>query len=430
MLLLLFCLVLIGLGCATLRKAGSPTQHDAARVQVQQENSEFEEMGVAMPERLLSMWRQGCDAFDAYHAEFLESGTLTPSAKESLKTAAAQYGKLAGFTLGAEREFVLYGRLQDVYAPLARDAAYAAEAASWCVQRAIAPAGMNAYAAHEGSESTIWNAAISGAIMYYRRAGDGERARKTVELARQHPYAATKYERVEQTPLVYTPGLTARPFWPAADFAIARCLEAAYADDAVRAAIEAELDALIGRCSLQRVVSPALPLDPGSEAADSAQGGAWSELALYDGLEWDAESAALVPTLVGVLQGDDEAAADICSAPTDGTPNCCGTSVVVSLLRLRPGATIQPHCGTTNRRLTMQFALRGSAGVVFTVGGEARGYGGDGQALVFDDSFEHHVHHGGAADRYVLYVVLKHPDLRPPKPLLRPKTGSDFESME
>ena len=86
--------------------------------------------------------------------------------------------------------------------------------------------------------------------------------------------------------------------------------------------------------------------------------------------------------------------------------------MVVSLLRLRPGASIQPHCGTTNRRLTMQFALRGSAGVVFTVGGEPRGYGGDGRALVFDDSFEHHVYHGGDADRYVLYAVLRHPDLR------------------
>jgi len=54
------------------------------------------------------------------------------------------------------------------------------------------------------------------------------------------------------------------------------------------------------------------------------------------------------------------------------------------------------------------FALRGSAGVEFTVGDEKRGYGGDGHALVFDDSFELEVWHGG--DRYVILALLKQPD--------------------
>ena len=31
--------------------------------------------------------------------------------------------------------------------------------------------------------------------------------------------------------------------------------------------------------------------------------------------------------------------------------------------------------------------------------------------LVFDDSFEHHVRHDGAEDRYVLFAILKHPDV-------------------
>ena len=62
-------------------------------------------------------------------------------------------------------------------------------------------------------------------------------------------------------------------------------------------------------------------------------------------------------------------------------------------------------------RLILQFALRGSDGVTFTVGDEARSYGGDGHAIVFDDSFEHHVRHDGAEDRYVLFAILKHPDV-------------------
>ena len=39
------------------------------------------------------------------------------------------------------------------------------------------------------------------------------------------------------------------------------------------------------------------------------------------------------------------------------------------------------------------------------------GSGEDGQAIVFDDSFEHEVVHTGEADRYVLLLVLKHPDI-------------------
>ena len=61
----------------------------------------------------------------------------------------------------------------------------------------------------------------------------------------------------------------------------------------------------------------------------------------------------------------------------------------------------------------MQFALRGSQGVTFTVGEEDRGYGGDGHAIVFDDSFEHSVTHTGEAGgaRLVLIVDFLHPDL-------------------
>ena len=54
--------------------------------------------------------------------------------------------------------------------------------------------------------------------------------------------------------------------------------------------------------------------------------------------------------------------------------------------------------------------------------GSGRGGGGvsggdesdrrSGGAIVFDDSFEHEVAHSGPADRFVLLVVLNHPDLR------------------
>lgn len=374
------------------------------------EELEFEAMQPPMPAHLLARWRAGAAAFARFQDEFHHSdGALSAVAKAALEEAAEQLKPLAGYTLGDAREFLLLGRLQDVFVPLARDTAYCAEAASWCLQRALNPLATGSYAKDEAFESTRWNSGVSAAIGYYRRAGDADRAAATLDVARKHPAAATRYDRVEQTPLVYFPGLTARPWWPAIDFAIVRHLEAALAQPAQRAAVDAELDALIGRAGLQAVVSPAAPMraPPGSGDGDWA-GGSWSELPLYDGREWDEAACAGLPTLCGLVRGDQ----GICTAPAAaGAPNLCGTSIVVTILRLAPGADILPHCGTTNRRLTMQLALRGSDGVAFTVGGETRGYGGDGRALVFDDSWEHHVQHRGAEERFVLYAVLKHPDV-------------------
>jgi len=62
----------------------------------------------------------------------------------------------------------------------------------------------------------------------------------------------------------------------------------------------------------------------------------------------------------------------------------------------------------------LQFPLRGWEGVAFRVDEEWRPYT-EGRAMVFDDSFEHEVVHGGKADRFVLYAVLHHPDLGEPR---------------
>ena len=53
-------------------------------------------------------------------------------------------------------------------------------------------------------------------------------------------------------------------------------------------------------------------------------------------------------------------------------------------------------------------------GVRVRVGNEWRRYE-VGRTMVFDDSFEHEVIHGGEADRFVLYTVLHHPELGTPQ---------------
>jgi hypothetical protein len=419
-------------------------QPNEAELAARKEEAEFEALQPQMPEHLLAKWRAGAAAYARFQHDFHRNGggALTPAAKEALLEAAEQLKPLAGYTLGAQREFMLLGRLQDVHVPLAREKAYCGEAASWSLQRALNPLGTNSFAVDEGSEATLWNAAVSGAIGYYRRAGDDARAQAALKVARKHPSAATQYDRVDQTPLVYHPGVPAQPWWDPQGFSVVRKLEAAFADPITRSEIEAELDALIESNALQVILSPAAPLGKASAAGNdggeascdaeaasqsedaaspaagadgtSGRGGSWSEFPLFDGRVWAEEACVALPTLCKLMRGEDGAKADpcVCTAPVElAAPNLCGTSIVVTVLRLAPGAAVLPHCGITNRRLTMQFALRGSDGVEFTVGGETRGYGGDGRAIVFDDSFEHSVDHRGKEVRYVLYAVLKHPNV-------------------
>jgi hypothetical protein len=446
---------MVGLSIAYVDDDHQDHQPNEAELLAQREDAEFEALQPPMPEHLLAKWRAGATAYARFQREFHRNGAgaLTLAAKAALLDAAEQLKPLAAYTLGDQREFMLLGRLQDVYVPLAREAEYCVEAASWSLQRALNPLGTNSFAVDEGSDGTLWNAAVSGAIGYYRRAGDSARAEAALKVARKHPSAATRYDRLDQTPLIYHPGVPGYPWWDPRGFSVVRKLEAAFADPITRADIEAELDGLIESNALQPILSPAAPLGKAGGAAgagaptaedgrvgtlsscDAAEGrgggeggasaadgvmsggkteGSWSEFPLFDGRDWADEACALLPTLCKLMRGDGGRSVEpsVCTAPPQlSAPNLCGTSIVVTVLRLAPGAAVLPHCGITNRRLTMQFALRGSDGVEFTVGGETRGYGGDGKAIVFDDSFEHSVIHRGEAVRYVLYAVLKHPNV-------------------
>jgi hypothetical protein len=367
-----------------------------------------------LPSEWEQLWRRGAAAHEDFMREFdAAGGAVTDAAWSALESAAESLEELGQYKLDPVRASMLFGKLVEVYASLSRDDGKCLRAAHWCVQQACTQACVDAYAVDEASPRDAFNAAISSAVTYYRRGGDLARAEAARALANKHPAAATKYDRVDQTPKVYFPGLTAQRFWEPRDFEVVRRLEEAFADESTRAAMLDDLNTLIRHNALKRLVSPSAPFRPPSKDADAEGEGAWSELPLYDGREWDAEACALAPTLSRLLQtADGRALPELGAAPLDPTrPNLCGTPVVATVLRLAPGANILPHCGVTNRRLIMQFALRGSDGVTFTVGDEPRSYGGDGHAIVFDDSFEHHVRHDGAEDRYVLFAILKHPDV-------------------
>ena len=98
---------------------------------------------------------------------------------------------------------------------------------------------------------------------------------------------------------------------------------------------------------------------------------------------------------------------------------------------LSPGARLRPHCGPTNVRLRVHIGLsiptvrrapdrtsmapdRTSAGrpvAGMRVGNETRAWR-EGEALVFNDSFEHEVWNEGTTPRLVFIYDVWHPELR------------------
>jgi len=356
-----------------------------------------------LPAKLEALWVSAAQHYDSFEAVFLRTGHVSDESWQHLEAAAADLTELAKFNLGEWRMYQLYGRLLDVYTVLSRDTKHVALAAQWAVQRAVHPLGQNAFATDESSEKDDFNQAITAAMLFYRRIGDETRLQNAMEFANKHPYAATHYQNKWQTPRTFHAGYTGKPWWNGPkSFDLVRRLEDAWQNQEVKDKITSELEALLGSGAFQRIFSPSALVVPGSVNKDR-NGAEWSEYLLYDPrtVQLDEAKCAAIPTLSSLVRDPNDA-----SSPHPDI----NKSNVVSILSLDPGARIMPHCGVTNRQLVMHFALRGSDGVEFTVAGETRGYGGDGHAIVFDDSFEHSVYHGGPERRYILFAMLRHPD--------------------
>jgi len=83
---------------------------------------------------------------------------------------------------------------------------------------------------------------------------------------------------------------------------------------------------------------------------------------------------------------------------------------MVCFSQLEPGATILPHTGPSNMRLTCHLGLVGCFGTFVSVGDEVRPYE-DGKCVVFDDSFVHAVAHRGPQRRVTLMLDFCHPNM-------------------
>ena len=79
---------------------------------------------------------------------------------------------------------------------------------------------------------------------------------------------------------------------------------------------------------------------------------------------------------------------------------------------MQPGTIVRRHTGPTNKRIRLHLGLDVPPGCCeITVGGEARAWA-DGELLIFDDSFEHSVHHIGTGERLILIADVLHPQLQ------------------
>ena len=370
--------------------------------------------------RCVRGWRAASAQFvhfqRVYHAHAsYENAAAVAALRGAMGSLAALLGDDGcGGALGEMRRYLVLSKLSEGGKTLARDAAEAAGAARWHEALANEALCREMYAVVE-TQPSCFNDQLAAAVTLRRRAGDAAAADALVALANAHGRAATRWATQLQTPRVFDPSLAARPWWDGSGFAVVRELEAAWADgrigaDLKRLGIVAGGGGGGGTERFERIVSTGTPIN-GAPGADGDAAGVWSEFMLYDGHAWRDDRCAVASALCSVLRGAPETNGAILHANGSVKHAAQGQT---TLFRLRPGARVLPHVGVTNRRLVVQFPLAGFDGVRFRVGDEWRGYE-EGRALVFDDSFEHEVVHGGEADRFVLYTVVHHPELGTPQ---------------
>jgi hypothetical protein len=338
--------------------------------------------------------------------------------------------------------YIALDNIQDMIGPLAgKDNNFAYLAGVYSEAYALTHYCYNNYAIKE-VDTACFNGAASASISYYRRANASNNIKRIFAEAKNHPKASTKWIYQSQTPRVFHEGLQSKPWWYEDNFSLVKELKVMYKNNLQQ--INTEIDNIIslnegslriGGSVTETVIDESTGLQRiftylinSTDTVEQEGSGGWSEFGpLFDGITWS-KKCKFIPLICNTLKKHMQNSKEICGSTvtssnidTSGNTdqykitaidieNMCGSDTIVTILRLKPGTHILPHCGTTNRRLIMHFAFRGSDGVEFRVGDETRGYKHDGNAIVFDDSFEHEVYHAGKKDRYILLVVLAHPE--------------------
>ncbi|MYW94284.1 aspartyl/asparaginyl beta-hydroxylase domain-containing protein [Amycolatopsis rubida] len=209
-------------------------------------------------------------------------------------------------------------------------------------------------------------------------AGDPEKAMECAAAAVRQGVWDQPFQRARE----HIPGLRARPVHDAGEFWFTAYLEENY--PLIRAEIEQVLD------------TPLDPVVPTTDDAGLIRKGAWKQAHLYRDGRWQTRICSRFPVTTGIL---------------DKVPDVTALSPgVITVSRVSPGTHIMPHCGPTNALLRIHLPITVPPGVSIRVADREMRWQ-EGKCLVFDDSFEHEVHHRGTEDRVVLILDVLHPDL-------------------
>ncbi len=206
----------------------------------------------------------------------------------------------------------------------------------------------------------------------------------------------------QQPTLAYLPGLAARPWWSAADTGLSRVVEA----------LEDRWEALREEALADPVHGARLEAYPHFSLEGGGVYGWDVRFVVRSGvLQWGA--LPQLPVLAETLE----------AFPRLGRVECFDS-------RLAHGAHIVAHTGTTNLALTVQLPLEVPSGDgALRVGSRTQPWV-PGQALVFDDTFEHEAWNRGATARTVLLLTLSHPDLTDVECAVRTALGPELSALD
>ncbi|WP_448578773.1 aspartyl/asparaginyl beta-hydroxylase domain-containing protein [Thermaurantiacus sp.] len=197
---------------------------------------------------------------------------------------------------------------------------------------------------------------------------------------------------LQQPSLFYFPGLPQRAFYERGEFPWLRAIEAM--TDAMAAEARAILADGVGmRPYVETPADRPAPNNPLRDRPD------WSAFFLWRGGAVEAANAARAPTMMAALE----------HAPI---PRIARRSPMALMSVLKPGTHIQPHHGMLNTRLIVHVPLVSNPDCALRVGAETRGWV-PGEALIFDDSFEHEAWNRGSETRAVLLFEIWRPEITP-----------------
>jgi hypothetical protein len=195
---------------------------------------------------------------------------------------------------------------------------------------------------------------------------------------------------LQQPSMFYFPGLAQRAFFERDEFPWL-------------AEIEAAIPAM--RCELKSVIAEAQGFAPYVQAAPGRPAPAnpllddpsWSAFDLWRAGAIVSKNAERCPATMAALE----------RAPI---PVIASRSPMAIFSRLEPGTHIRPHHGLLNTRLICHVPLLAPEGCALRVGAETRTWR-DGEALIFDDSFEHEAWNRGTRTRVILLFEIWRPEI-------------------